>query len=111
VPVTRPLTAAETAKAYEWNTGGVIVETFAKRDPLAVPAVLVWRHGPFTWGPSGAKALENAVALELVARMAARTLALAPQGGVIEPELLNRHFSRKHGSGATYGQGHGGSGG
>ncbi len=104
VPVTRPLTAAEIADAYEWNTGGVIVETFEGRDPLAMPAVLVWRHGPFAWGPSGAKALENAVALELVAQIAARTLALAPQGGSIEPELLNRHFTRKHGPGATYGQ-------
>jgi L-ribulose-5-phosphate 4-epimerase len=104
VPMTRPLTAAEIAEAYEWNTGRVIVETFQGRDPLAVPAVLVWRHGPFIWGPSGAKAVENAVALELVARMAGQTLALAPQCGEIEPELLNRHFTRKHGPGATYGQ-------
>jgi L-ribulose-5-phosphate 4-epimerase len=108
VPVTRPLTAAEIAQDYEWNTGGVIVEAFQRRDPLAVPAVLVWRHGPFTWGPSGAKAVENAVALELIARMAAQTLALAPDRDAIEPELLNRHFTRKHGPGATYGQGRAG---
>jgi len=104
VPVTRPLTTAEIAQDYEWNTGGVIVETLQGRDPLAMPAVLVWRHGPFTWGPSAAKALENAVALELVARMARQTLALAPERDDIEPALLNRHFARKHGSGATYGQ-------
>ncbi len=111
VPVTRPLTAAEIAEDYEWNTGAVIVETFQGRDPLAVPAVLVWRHGPFAWGPSGAKALENAVALELVAQMAAQTVALAPRGGEIEPELLNRHFNRKHGAAATYGQRRGRTGG
>ncbi len=108
VPVTRPLTAAEIATDYEGNTGGVIVETFQGRDPLAVPAVLVWRHGPFVWGPSGAKAVENAVALELIAGLAAQTFALAPDRDAIEPELLNRHFTRKHGPDATYGQGHAG---
>jgi L-ribulose-5-phosphate 4-epimerase len=104
VPVTRPLTKAEIAEAYEWNTGNVIVETFRGRDPLDVPAVLVWRHGPFAWGPSGAQAVETALALELVAQMAAQTLALDPRRGEIEPELLGRHFQRKHGAGATYGQ-------
>ncbi len=111
VPVTRPLTPAEIGASYEWNTGAVIVEAFQERDPLAIPAALVWRHGPFAWGPSGAKALENAVALELVARMARQTLALAPERGPIEPALLDLHFARKHGPGATYGQGHGGPGG
>jgi L-ribulose-5-phosphate 4-epimerase len=104
VPVTRPLTAAEIADAYEWNTGNVIVETFQDRDPIEVPAVLVWRHGPFAWGPSGAKAVETAFALEVVAQLALHTLALAPQRPAIEPELLRRHFKRKHGPGATYGQ-------
>jgi L-ribulose-5-phosphate 4-epimerase len=104
VPVTRPLTQEEIAHDYEWNTGNVIVETFHGRDPLDVPAVLVWRHGPFVWGPSGAQAVETAFAVELVAQMAAQTLALAPQRGEIEPELLARHFERKHGPGATYGQ-------
>jgi L-ribulose-5-phosphate 4-epimerase len=104
VPVTRPLTAAEIADAYEWNTGNVIVETFRDRDPLDVPAVLVWRHGPFAWGPTGAKAVETASALEIVAQMAFQTLALAPGREPIEPELLRRHFKRKHGPGATYGQ-------
>ncbi len=105
VPVTRPLTKAEIADAYEWNTGNVIVETFRDRDPLDVPAALVWRHGPFAWGPSGAKAVETAAALEIVAQMALQTLVLAPGRGEIEPELLGRHFQRKHGPGATYGQG------
>ena len=105
VPVTRPLTQAEIARDYEWNTGNVIVETFRDRDPLDVPAVLVWRHGPFAWGPSGAQAVEYAFALELVAQLAAQTLALAPRRGAIEPELRGRHFQRKHGPEATYGQG------
>jgi len=104
VPVTRPLTAAEIAEAYEWNTGNVIVETFRERDPVEVPAVLVWRHGPFAWGPTGAKAVETAFALEVVAELALHTLALAPARPPIEPELLRRHFRRKHGPGATYGQ-------
>jgi L-ribulose-5-phosphate 4-epimerase len=105
VPVTRALTSAEIADAYEWNTGNVIVETFRDRDPLDIPAVLVWRHGPFAWGPSGPKAIETAAALEIVAQMALQTLALEPGRGEIEPELLRRHFKRKHGPGATYGQG------
>ena len=111
VPVTRPLTKSEIAEAYEWNTGNVIVETVGGRDPLDMPAVLVWRHGPFVWGPSGAKAVETAQALEIVAQLAFQTLALAPPRGEIEPELLSRHFTRKHGPGATYGQpGHDGPG-
>jgi L-ribulose-5-phosphate 4-epimerase len=104
IPVTRPLTKTEIAEAYEWNTGNVIVETFRGRDPLDMPAVLVWRHGPFTWGPSGGQAVETALALEIVAQMAWQSLLLAPQRGEIEPELLDRHFQRKHGPGATYGQ-------
>ena len=95
---------AEITEAYEWNTGNVIVETFHGRDPLDMPAVLVWRHGPFTWSPTGMLADETAFALEVVAQMAFQTLVLAPQRGEIEPELLGRHFTRKHGSGATYGQ-------
>ena len=102
--MTRPLTVAEIAEAYEWNTGNVIVETFRDCDPLDVPAVLVWRHGPFVWGPSGAKAVETASALDIIAQMALQTLALTPGCREIEPELLRRHFKRKHGPEATYGQ-------
>lgn len=107
VPVTRKLTAAEIAAAYEWETGNVIVERFLQDslDPADFPAVLVNRHAPFTWGPTVAKAVEVAVALECIAHMALMSLQLAPKLKPIEPALLAKHFKRKHGPGATYGQG------
>lgn len=105
VPVTRKMTAAEIASAYEWETGNVIVERFAALDPNDVPGVLVNRHGPFAWGRTAAKAVEAAVALECVAHMALMSLALAPGLTSIEAELLAKHFNRKHGPGAYYGQG------
>jgi L-ribulose-5-phosphate 4-epimerase len=104
VPVTRELTAREIAGSYEAETGRVIVERFARLDPAEVPGVLVNRHGPFTWGPSAAAAVENAVALELCARLAVHTLALRRAGGRFPEALLARHFNRKHGEGAYYGQ-------
>jgi len=104
VPVTRKLRQAEIAGAYEIETGRVICETFRRKDPAETPAVLVNRHAPFAWGPSAAKAVENAVAVELCARMAYYTLALAPRGLSIEKGLLERHFLRKHGKTAYYGQ-------
>jgi L-ribulose-5-phosphate 4-epimerase len=104
VPVTRKMTAQEIASAYEWETGVVIVETMANRDPADYPGVLVNRHAPFTWGPSVAKAVEAAVAVECIAHMALMSLQLAPGLAPIEPELLNKHFKRKHGPGAYYGQ-------
>jgi L-ribulose-5-phosphate 4-epimerase len=104
VPVTRKMTPDEIATAYEWETGNVIVERFQGLDPLDLPAVLVNRHGPFTWGPSVAKAVETAVALECVAHMALMSFQLEPKLSPIEPELLNKHFKRKHGPGAYYGQ-------
>jgi L-ribulose-5-phosphate 4-epimerase len=106
VPVTRKMTAAEIAGAYEWETGNVIVERFAadQLDPLDFPAVLVNRHGPFTWGHNVAKAVEVAVALECCAHMALMSLQLQPSLGLIEPELRDKHFKRKHGPGAYYGQ-------
>ena len=104
VPVTRPLTAAEIAGDYEHNTALVIVERFAGNlDPLAIPGVLVALHGPFAWGPSPAEAVDNAAALELVAGIASRQLAIGPLQP-IAAELLQRHFDRKHGPGAYYGQ-------
>lgn len=105
VPVTRKMTAAEIANGYEWETGNVIVERFEGIDPLDMPAVLVNRHGPFTWGPTVTKAVETAVALECVAHMALMSLQLEPALRPIEPELLAKHFKRKHGPGAYYGQG------
>jgi len=104
VPVTRKMTPEEIASAYEWETGNVIVERFQGLDPLDFPAVLVNRHGPFTWGKTVAKAVETAVALECVANMALMSLQLEPRLTNIEPELLNKHFKRKHGPGAYYGQ-------
>jgi L-ribulose-5-phosphate 4-epimerase len=104
IPVTRALTRREIAGAYEVETGRVIVERFARIDPKEVPAALVLHHGPFTWGPSAAKAVENAVALELCARLAIETMRLRPSGGRIPPALISRHFRRKHGPGAYYGQ-------
>jgi L-ribulose-5-phosphate 4-epimerase len=104
VPVTRKMTPAEIGGAYEWETGSVIVELFKDRDPADFPGVLVNRHGPFSWGPTVAKAVEAAVAIEAIAHMALMTLQLAPSLAPIEPELLAKHFKRKHGAGAYYGQ-------
>ena len=104
VPVTRKLTAKEIATAYEWETGNVIVERFKQLDPADFPAVLVNRHAPFTWGPTVAKAVEVAVAVECIAHMALMSLQLAPKLAPIEGALLRKHFKRKHGPGAYYGQ-------
>ena len=104
VPVTRVLTSAEIAGDYEWETGNVIVERFASLDPGEIPAVLVHNHGPFAWGSSGAKAVENALALEIVAQMALQALALDPSARPPSRALIDKHFFRKHGSGAYYGQ-------
>lgn len=104
VPVTRPMTPDEIAAAYEWNTGEVIVERFRDLDPEQMSAVLVHGHGPFTWGPSGAKAVENAQALDIIAEMTRKALDLNPEATPISQALLDRHFLRKHGPGAYYGQ-------
>jgi len=106
VPVTREMTPDEVRGEYEWETGRVIVERFtsAKLDPLAIPAVLVRNHGPFTWGPSGSKAVETAQALEIVADMAIKTLSIHPTAPPAPAHLLDKHFLRKHGPTAYYGQ-------
>lgn len=104
VPVTRKMTAQEIASAYEWETGNVIIDRLSGVDPLDCPGVLVNRHAPFTWGPTVAKAVEVAVAVECIAHMALMSLQLQPSLAPIEPELLNKHFKRKHGPGAYYGQ-------
>lgn len=108
IPVTRKMTRREIAGgAYEWETGNVIAERFTrgKLAPLDFPGVLVNRHAPFTWGKSVAKAVEVAVAVECIAHMALMSLGLEPKLKTIEPELLAKHFKRKHGPGAYYGQG------
>jgi len=104
VPVTRRLTSEETTHDYEANTGRAIVERFRDTDPMAMPAVLVANHGPFAWGPDVASAVKNAVALEAVAESALATLALAPETPPIPQHLLDKHFLRKHGPDAYYGQ-------
>ncbi|HSV99105.1 MAG TPA: L-ribulose-5-phosphate 4-epimerase [Sedimentisphaerales bacterium] len=105
IPVTDAMTDQEVGGPYEENTGIVIVRRFAGTDPMQVPAVLVANHGPFTWGPSPEKAVENAVVLEQVAKMAFGTIQVNPQQQPIGQALLDRHYLRKHGRGAYYGQG------
>jgi L-ribulose-5-phosphate 4-epimerase len=104
VPVTKPLTTAEIATDYELNTGLSIVRRFRALDPAAMPAVLVAGHASFCWGPTTLTALENATYLEEVATMAYHTLVLAPGTRPIAAALLDKHFLRKHGTRAYYGQ-------
>lgn len=103
VPITRKLTAEEIAGEYEKETGTVIIEAFKGIDPLSIPAVLVNSHGPFTWGSDAAKSVENAIILEEVAMMAWHTQKLDVQAK-IQQELLDKHYLRKHGKNAYYGQ-------
>ncbi len=104
VPCTRELTPAEVADDYELNTGRVIEERFHDLDAEAFPGVLVAGHGPFTWGPTPRKAVENAVALEQIAAMALDTLRLDPDAEPAPSYILDKHYFRKHGPGAYYGQ-------
>jgi len=105
VPCTRVLKPGEIKSDYEANTGRVIVETFARREPLSCPAVLVAGHGPFAWGQTVAAAVENAVVLEHLARLAGETLRIFPSVRPMQRVLMEKHFFRKHGPGAYYGQG------
>lgn len=104
IPCTRALTDAEIESEYELNTGNVIIETFQNLDPDAIPAVLVKNHGPFVWGKDAKDAVHNAVVLEEVAKMAARMLRLNPDAQPVPQALLDKHFLRKHGKNAYYGQ-------
>ncbi len=104
VPVTRAMSPVEVAGDYEWETGNVIAECFASLDPLDMPAVLVRNHGPFVWNTTGLKAVEYAQALEIVADMALRTLSLNPRATPAPDHLIDKHFLRKHGAKAYYGQ-------
>ena len=106
IPVTRAMTDAEIQGEYELNTGKVIVECFRDGgiDPGNVPGVLVASHAPFAWGPTTEKAVENAIVLEFSAKMALNAMLLNPRVSPIPQALLDKHFLRKHGAGAYYGQ-------
>ncbi len=106
IPVTREMHPDEIRNDYEHNTGRVIIEKFSSDgiNPLEVPAVLVASHGPFVWGKNGNEALDNAVVLEQVAKMALQTGRLNPDAGPLSEALLSKHFLRKHGKSAYYGQ-------
>ncbi len=104
IPCSRPLTANEINGDYEKETGKVIIETFADIDPMSIPAVLVKNHGPFTWGEDAAMAVHNAVVLEEIASMNYRTMHLNPKAEKVSKELMDKHYLRKHGENAYYGQ-------
>ena len=101
---TRPMTDAEIQGEYEKETGNVIIETFQGVDPMTIPAVLVYSHGPFAWGKDPMEAVHNAVVLEEVAFMDWHAMVLNPSQGPMQQTLLNKHYLRKHGPGAYYGQ-------
>lgn len=103
VPVTRPLSKEEIEGEYEFETGNVIIEAMRGVDPAAMPAILVQEHGPFAWGKSAAEAVYHAAVLEEAAMMAWHTLSLAPNAH-LNPVLMDKHYLRKHGKNAYYGQ-------
>ena len=104
IPCTRPMTDAEIRGEYEKETGNVIVETFAGKDPDAIPAVLVCSHGPFAWGTDAMNAVHNAIVMEECAFMDYHALMLDPQHREMQQTLLDKHYLRKHGKNAYYGQ-------
>ncbi len=104
IPVTEPMTDEQIKKNYELNTGKAIVKRFSKIDPMQMPAVLVANHGPFTWGASPAAAVESSVILEQIAMTALGTITINPNQNQINDVLLDKHYFRKHGKNAYYGQ-------
>ena len=104
VPVTDKMVKAEIKTDYERNTGRVIVRRFEGLEPMRIPAVLVAGHGPFTWGKNAAGAVESAVVLEEIAKIAFGTITINPKQKQISKALLNKHYLRKHGKNAYYGQ-------
>jgi len=106
IPLCRPLTPKEIEDAYEWNTGIAIVDHFGtnRLDPTHVPGTLLPFHAPFAWGETPAKAVENAIIVEEVAGLAWRTEALNPQAATASQSIQDKHFQRKHGKDAYYGQ-------
>lgn len=104
IPCTRALSAQEVDEAYELNTGQVIIETLGEANPLHTPGIVVYQHGPFAWGKDAHEAVHNAVVMEEVARMAWIAHGINPQLQPIDSWLMNKHFQRKHGPNAYYGQ-------
>lgn len=104
IPCTRKMTPAEIAGEYEKETGNVIIETFEGIDPMTIPAVLVMSHGPFTWGKDAHESVHNAVVLEEAAFMNYHAQSMTPGIGPMQQELLDKHYLRKHGKNAYYGQ-------
>ena len=104
IPCTRDMTEKEITGEYEKETGTVIIERFKGIDPMSIPAVLVKNHGPFSWGKDAKEAVHNAVVLEEVAFMNMNAMALNPSAGVMPKALLDKHYLRKHGKNAYYGQ-------
>jgi L-ribulose-5-phosphate 4-epimerase len=104
IPCTRQMTSTEIKGEYEKETGMVIVETFKDKDPQTIPAVIVHSHGPFTWGTDAMNAVHNAVVLEEIAFMNFHAMQLTPNLPPMQQELLDKHYLRKHGADAYYGQ-------
>ena len=104
IPCTRALTEAEVQEEYELNTGRVIIETLGEVEPLHTPGVVVYQHGPFAWGKDAHDAVHNAVVMEEVAKMAWIARGINPALSAIDGYLMNKHFMRKHGPNAYYGQ-------
>lgn len=105
IPCTRDLTKEEIESSYELNTGKVIAETIKEHDPMAIPGIVVKNHGPFAWGKTPKGAVYNAVVLDKVAEMAYHTMTLNPRAMRVPQYLLDKHYFRKHGANAYYGQG------
>jgi L-ribulose-5-phosphate 4-epimerase len=104
IPITRFLTEAEVQSGYESNTGSVIIERFAGLDAMNMPAVLVAGHAPFTWGKNASDSVKNSIILERIAQMALGTLQLNPETAILPKHILEKHYQRKHGPDAYYGQ-------
>lgn len=105
IPCTRDLTREEIEEAYELNTGNVIIETIGNKNPIEIPGIVVKNHGPFAWGKNAADAVYNGVVLDKVAEMAYKTMTLNPSAAKVPQHLLDKHYYRKHGANAYYGQG------
>ena len=105
IPCTRDLTAEEIEEAYEVNTGKVIIETIGDKNPMDIPGIVVKNHGPFAWGRTPAGSVYNAVVMDKVAEMAYKTMTLNPRTPRVAQYLLDKHYFRKHGANAYYGQG------